>query len=392
MSQQRIYYILNARWPTVKAHGLQVARTCEALVEAGADLTLIVPDRHVHHADPVAFYGLQRQFPVLRLWSPDWVVSGFIGRVLFVIQQVAFALRVTWYLRRVGGIVYSRDPYVLWCMSFIRGNLFWEVHRFPKRINTIYRQLIHRCRGIFVLTEGLRQRFLDAGASDRRVAIIPDAVSVEEFAIPETMEEARQRLNLVVGVPIVTYVGQLSTLGESKGLEVLLDAFARLQQSHVTARLLIVGGSRADIALYQQIADRLGIHESVQFAGFQPHNTIPLYLRASDVLVMPFPWTEHYAHFMSPLKLFEYMAAGKPIVTTDLPSVREIVGDSDVVYSRPDDAVSLARAIIHVLGHPDEARIYAERVAVLAEQYTWKSRAHRLLRVLFLDQTNVVDI
>lgn len=376
----RIFYVLNSRWPTIKAHGLQVAKTCQGLVQAGESVTLVVPRRSEYQEtqgiDPFVLYGIRERFQIVWLPSLDTVHGTF----LFVLQQIFFALLTVGYLLFKKGTVYTRDPFTAAIFSMLGRRTFWEAHRFPRNPRSLlYRLLFSRVAGIIVITECLKNLFIKAGVSTQRLAVIPDAVDPDEFNVPETTDQARIQFDLPRDRKIIGYVGQLSTFGEDKGVSDLLRAFKIVRSQHPEALLLIVGGNQKDIEHYRYLASELGLSESdVVFVGQQSHERVPLYLRACDVLVMPYPNTTHYAYYMSPLKLFEYMAAGKPIVTTDLPSIREIVSDDDVFFVEPNSANSLAGGISRALAQPTEAQKKISRIHARISEYSWQQRARKI--------------
>src|SRR6185369_5103975 len=90
--------------------------------------------------------------------------------------------------------------------------------------------------------------------------------------------------------------------------------------------LVLVGGYEADILLYRTMAKTLKIESRVIFIGRVEHGAVPLYLKAFDVLLAPFPQNEHYSYYMSPMKIFEYMASSRPIISTELPTIIESLG------------------------------------------------------------------
>src|SRR3989344_5657654 len=98
-----------------------------------------------------------------------------------------------------------------------------------------------------------------------------------------------------------------------------------------------------------------------------------------NLLVMPFPNIEHYARFMSPLKLFEYMASKKPIVATDLPTVREVLNRENSVLVRPDSARDLAAGIRQLIADPALAKRLAEQAYEDVRGYSWIRRAQTVL-------------
>jgi len=164
-----------------------------------------------------------------------------------------------------------------------------------------------------------------------------------------------------------------------KGVSVLLQALKELQDQHAFLGL-IVGGPDLDRKHYEAQAKSLGLGpQDVLFTGEVPAHEVPTSLSACDILAMPFPDFPHYRHHMSPLKMFEYMAAGKVIVTSDLPTVRDVLSDETAVFCAPGDARSLATALRWIAEHPDEAAARAQKAKELVKIHTWEARMKRIL-------------
>jgi len=180
------------------------------------------------------------------------------------------------------------------------------------------------------------------------------------------------------GSPVVAYAGHLYPW---KGVDVLLQALALLPD----VRGSIIGGhpSEGDLARLQGLARTLGIEARVTFAGFVHRSTIPALLEQADVLVMPHSATPVSERYASPLKLFEYMGAGKPIVASDLPAVREVLRDGENArLVRPADPKDLAAGIAAVLADQSLAERIARTAFAEAASYTWERRAEQLDRLL----------
>ena len=105
-------------------------------------------------------------------------------------------------------------------------------------------------------------------------------------------------------------------------------------------------------------------------------------MRAFDVCAMPFPWTTHFAYYASPMKLFEYMASGTPIVATDLPSTAEIARDGEnALLVPPDDAAALGKAIERLTKDRKLAERLARAAFADAPKYSWDARAEKLTKL-----------
>jgi glycosyltransferase involved in cell wall biosynthesis len=106
---------------------------------------------------------------------------------------------------------------------------------------------------------------------------------------------------------------------------------------------------------------------------------VALWQAAADVLVLPNSGRDELsAQYTSPMKLFEYMASGRPIVATDVPAIREVLPEDAGYYARPDDAADLSHAIMTALNDPSSGA-RAARARALVSEYTWEKRAARLL-------------
>jgi glycosyltransferase involved in cell wall biosynthesis len=140
-----------------------------------------------------------------------------------------------------------------------------------------------------------------------------DGVDLERFSTLPTKEELRRELNLRQDKRIICYAGSLY---KGRGIELLLSVSKKLPQD---LHVLIVGGRSGDLERYKGMALEMGC-TNVHFTGFVLNNTVPKYLVASDVLVMPYQRNAEetsghvIADFFSPLKMFEYMASGTPTV------------------------------------------------------------------------------
>jgi len=352
----RIIYILNARWPTVKAHGLQVASMCDALVELGCDVELIIPSRSAYPETHV---------PAVRLWSPDWVADDTIGKFLFWLQQLLFACRARLFLIGYPGEVYTRDLITAGVLAALGRPAYVELHTAPSRWSFLHRWMLRTSRGVISITRGLADRVREAGISVDNILVAPDGYDPSLFGRLPSQAVARRQVHLPVDVPIALYAGHLYPW---KGVDTLARA-APLFDGIV----VFVGGTEADVARMKAMYETIS---NIMLVGHRPHGEIPTWLRAADVLVIPNTSAESISErYTSPLKLFEYMASGTPIVASDLPSLREVLNDESALLVRPDDPAALARGLTMAVRDIEGS---ARRIAHAAHDvtdHTWTHRA-----------------
>jgi glycosyltransferase involved in cell wall biosynthesis len=160
-----------------------------------------------------------------------------------------------------------------------------------------------------------------------------------------------------------------------KGVDDLADAARALPG----LRIRLIGGSEARIAEVRARAG--GVGAVLDFAGHIPHGRVAAELARACIAVLP-NRAEPDSAFTSPIKLFEYMAAGCALVVSDLPSVREVLGQEDAVWTAPGDPASLANAIRALADDPERARRLGARVREKARGYTWAARGERLARIV----------
>ena len=399
MNKQKLLYVANARLPTEKAHGVQIVKMCEALAQNGAEVELVVPFR-VQTAqmrrvrDLWAYYGVRQRFKLTRLPSLDLLfldrhLPGRFFYLPFYVQSLTFNVCAVLYsLLRRADVLYSRDWMFFLCWLPLRclrrRRLVLEEHTFPHRGGwggRLHLAVSRRVDRLVVITHRLQELYVAAGVPAERVLVAPDGVDLAQFEYLPGKKEARRRMGLPLGKPIVGYVGRFHTLQMPKGLDTLVKAAARLREQGIEIVLCFVGGPGENFPVLRELVRQHGLPPEVLILVDQiPPTEVPLYLRAFDVCAMPFPWTEHYAYYMSPLKMFEYMASRTPIVATDLSSTREILRDGEnAVLVEPDDPKALAQGIRQVLEMPDRGRQLAAQAYQDVATLTWARRAANIL-------------
>jgi glycosyltransferase involved in cell wall biosynthesis len=157
-----------------------------------------------------------------------------------------------------------------------------------------------------------------------------------------------------------------------------MECFAEVHRQLPRARLYMVGDGQMRRET-EHLAHELGLENVVTFMGRVPHETIPSWLAASDVAVMPYPKTSRTLWF-SPLKMYEYMAAGKAVVATRAGQIADVIRNNETgVLVDPGDTLGFARAMVRLLQDEGERRRLGQNARLQAvEKHTWGQYAQQL--------------
>jgi glycosyltransferase involved in cell wall biosynthesis len=381
----RLIYVANIRLPTEKAHGYQVVQMCEALALAGQSVTLVTPRRHntpelsaVH--DIWGYYGVRANFRHVRLPCLD-ALAWSAAPWAFFVQTASFLLVFSlWLASQTYERLFSRELLVAaWVALFAPRRLLYEAHtqgrsRLARHLQT---WLIRRAGCVFALTGRLADK-LRAQSGRAQISVAHDAVRPERFAHILAQAEARTSLNLPAEGFIVCYVGRLHTMGMSKGLETVIHAAPHVPPMY----FLVVGGDASEVtALRKQWAQAGLPPDQLLTVGTVPPQAVPAYLASADVCVMPSPYSLFFADETSPMKLFEYMGAGRAILASDLPSTREIVSHGESAWLvPPSDPIALAEGLRRLQADSSLRHSLGQKARQLAQAHTWEARAQAMLR------------
>lgn len=401
---KHLIYISDSRLPSEKANGYQVMKMCEAFAGQGVRVTLLFPKRIQHvelldHDDPFAFYGINPSFTLRPLRNIDTIMFAAslplwlrrISMIQFVhfFTYAASVVRYCWQFRkRDDMMLYGRAEFPFLLLSFLkplfRPHLCYEAHSFPSAHSEWLRKRIARTVDLLVvITDQLRKRFVSIGIHPNRILVAHDSVDLDAFRVSESIVQLRKRLAIPLDRYVVGYIGRFHTMGMEKGISTLLKAVAEVKKHHPKQSpfLLCVGGPLSMVQAYRLLWEPLGLKETdVRFVDRRPVTEVPQWIAACDVVTIPFPWNEHMAYFASPMKLFEYMAVGKPIVASALPALQEILThNSNALLVEPDNSEAFANALISLMDNPSHAERLGQQAKKDVQRFSWGGRARTIL-------------
>ncbi len=369
----RFLYLANIRLPTEKAHGLQIMKTCEALAKQGIEIELVIPRRlNRFKDDPFAFYGVEKNFKITKVWCLDLISLKIFGSVGFWIESWTFYLATRKYLRKErNAIYYTRDLPLAYWLSKKVSPVYYEIHTLPDKVSSKHKEAWQRCKGLIVISNGLKTELAKQGVPEEKILKARDAVDLNQFKkLTESKEECREKIGVPNNQKIVVYTGHLY---EWKGAGLLAETTNFLPSD---VHVYLVGGTPKDIKRFRKIYR----HHNLHIIGWLPHQLMPYWHKAADVLVLPNSATKKIGStYTSPLKLFEYMASGNHLVVADLPALHEILKNWPTIFFKPDDSKSLSEGIIRALNTASPMKAPSLN---LLDDYTWDKRAQNILKFL----------
>ena len=306
----------------------------------------------------------------------DVNLGSFLNKILFWVQQLFFALRLRKYLADKEGIIYSRDQFSLILLDPKQHRLYWEAHNFPRNIKSkFYNKILEKISGLVVISKGLKDDF--ANYYNGPITVAPDGVDIEEFDIKVNKKEAREKLGLPLDKKIIIYTGHLY---KWKGADLLLETADSFQEDNL---FVFVGGTDLDVRIFKEKAEKVGL-ANILILGHKHHGEIPLYLKAADCAVLVGKKTERISDkYTSPLKMFEYMASGCPIVAQDLPSFREVLNENNSVIVQAESPQAMYEGIKIVTEDRDLADKISRKAKEDAQIYTWRKRAEKIRQMFY---------
>lgn len=382
----KLLYIANIRIPTEKAHGIQIMKMCEAFSNNRIKVKLIIP-RRINNIfdDPFEYYSVERNFEIVKIPTIDFGST----RVGFWLQTITFSICAGLYaLFHQSYIMYSRDELLFYFLSFILPkNLCWEVH--TNRYNIIVSKVARSCLCVITISGGLRNFFISKGIEEERIVVAHDGVNISDFNFgKETKSTIRARLNIPRNRIVLAYIGKYKTMSKDKGIDSLIKVFPEIKKKNPLAFLLIVGINKNELLNIKSVFNKSMIDsDDYKIVLHIPHHRVIPYLVLSDIMIMNYPNIEHYALYMSPLKMFEYMASKNIIVASKLPSIEEILNDKNCVFCEPDNPESFLSAINFVFDNTLEVSYRAQNAFVDVKNYSWHNRSVIIVKALN-DQRN----
>lgn len=255
---------------------------------------------------------------------------------------------------------------------FPKTKVIYELHDIPENNNwmKLFNKTFPKLNYLIVISEGLREELIKLGYSSKKIKILHDGVDLKKFDSNIKTDSARKKLKLDLKLKFYIYVGSFQ---KWKGFDTLLEVSKKLLSNE---RLLIIGGGEDEIKKL-----RLE-YPNIIFRGYVENDYIPLYLKSSDILLLPNSGKEKISsNYTSPLKLFEYLVSKKPIVASNLKSIKNIVSNKEVCFFKADNSDDLLKAIRKITSNKKFKNDLVTNSYKLGRKHDWKSRAKEIYKL-----------
>ena len=371
----RIAAITNSRIPSATANSIQAMKVCDALQQSGHIVRLIAPAE-----GPMASWdALARHYGIRHAFELEWLPS----------QRGLKRLDFVWYAhlaarRFRANLIYTWLPQTAAVESLLGRQVVLEMHADVAGLLGAW-WLRRFCRAtskrrLLVTTEALRdalQRSTGIRLDNSLIQIAPNAVDLERYVNLPSPDEARSVLQLRPG----TTAGFTGHFYSGRGIDLLYEIARALPDIN----FLWVGGTPEAVREWQAKLSLDG-QSNVTLTGFIENSRLPMYQAAADVLLMPYGRSveassgQNIAEVINPMKMFEYMATGRAIITSDLPVIREVLDQTQAVFCPPGDAKAWIGAVKRLSSDPVKRAELATNARRNVEEHTWLARAQKALQ------------
>lgn len=394
-----LLYIANLRLPTEKAYGIQITKMCEAFVDSELKVTLIYPKRNNSNIkeDIFDYYSVKKNFINKIVKAPDFYWPGSLDKIAVGIKSfISARALVREALKENVEVYYTRDELVAYLLNKKRKNVVFECHRFSSKRKLFYFCFKKKNLKIVAISDGLKEDLIKNGFNSSNILVARDGVDLEEFGTPLNPEERKERQKKLREElftdyndhyrrkKIAVYIGSLYPW---KGANILIKVIEYLKNINPNYLIWIVGGSKKDVEVLKK-----GLHPNIvpfiYFNGTVPHREVAKILIAADCAILTGKVNELIsAKYTSPLKMFEYMASGCPIVAQKLPSFLEVLNNENSILVKHEDPKELAEGILKIFkslddDNPEDPDL-PERISKKAledvQEYSWQKRAEKII-------------
>jgi glycosyltransferase involved in cell wall biosynthesis len=355
---------------------MQVMKACQAISQLGHEVHLFLPrfKHQLKNTDLSSYYGLKTQFPIE--WLSSWLS---LNRYDFAFEAVQKARRLNadicyvWFIQAGIFSLLAHRPVII------------ELHgppegRFGPSLFRLFQKMPGKKRLLPIthaLANQLHERFNIDLIDQHLIQTSPNGVDMERYTNLPEPTAARTLLKM----PSSLTVGYTGHLYPGRGMSLLTE----LARCFPSINFLWVGGHPQDVNTWRErlIAENIN---NITLTGFVENSQLPLFQAAADILLMPYERVitgssgGNSSTYASPMKMFEYMACKRAIISSDLPVIREVLNPSNAILCPPEDIDDWSQALGTLIYDEEKRKTLANQAWLDIQKYTWLERARKALQ------------
>lgn len=364
-----IVYLSASIIPSKNANSIHVMKMCQAFAKNGHNVTLFARESSENVDDVYSYYGVEKIFKIEKIVWPNirglggWVYGKRIKRKIMNNNRP--------------DLFYGRDIYsILEMTSMPNSEIYYEAHTPPaNKIRKIMEKRLFnsdKFKRLIVISEALKEEYLSIFPNlSNKILVAHDAADSPSGFLNVKVENFNSN---------TFKVGYIGHLYPGKGMEVI----TKLAYLLPDIEFHIVGGKEKDINYWRNKIKT----KNLVFHGFIPHGLLNEYYNQFDIVLAPYQTTVtssggkgDISKWMSPLKIFEYMAYGKAIIASDLPVLKEVlIHNKNCILCPPKDIDAWVKAILKLKEDKDlKFRIGKQAREIFLQKYTWEQRGRNVL-------------
>lgn len=381
MKQPRIALLSDAEYPFSGADTFQVIKNADALFGAGLDITLVIPrrsgrvfvSREKRLQELKDYYNLKNPFPIVQLLSipaarsrMEKLTHNLIGPLYTIIKKI--------------DVVYTRQPSAAILSFFLGKEVILEAYRlmgseFPRFFSILKKiGLFKHPRFLGCITHSriARKDFIQAGVPAQKVVVMYNGFDQDEIRSPYSKEQARETLGLQKDGTYIVYAGNMQP---SKGIETILDIASQCREY----KFYFVGGREKHIKRLKKYVAEKNIENTI-FTGFKNNRDVAKYLQAADALIIP-PTIKALQHGRTvlPIKLFIYLAAGRPIIAPRQVDIEELLTHGKTgLLVEPDNLEEAVNTVRKIVRDRELNNDIGREALKFSANFTWEKRAQQI--------------
>ena len=376
----KLIYITNTRFPSEKANSYQSMQMCYSFSEYFNEVELWTGRaRNTNELNAIKnifeYYNVKKTFVIRKFFQFDSKILGSLNEFFWAnfkgfVFAVNVCIRLIKYRNCKKVIIYTRIWHVMFVISFfkkiglVNSRIYYESHKFSNFLI----KMLSAADGIIVINNYLKNLYYEN--SFKNIHLAHDGVNLSEYNNISSYKfrPKNKEFNIV-------YTGSLSLW---KGVNTLVDSLRFLPKN---IKLIFVGGSDKYLEQFIEYVQDSPDRNRIKIVPHIPKKELLQYIEIADVLVLPNSAKAKMSLYTSPIKLFEYMASKRPIVASDLSSIKEILSDLDnSLLFEPDNPVDLAEKIINAIQNDCSDIVLRASNDVIP--YTWSMRAKNITKFI----------